>query len=517
MSEQIGPRSAEPRKALTSHDTHAVHAGPSNTEPEHQLRMLRQAFDHVELTLDELWLRYFALGGTAGHLELEAYLEDLMPLAAMERDMLAIAVNERLDEISWPHRVPYANSVGEPLPLSGPLAAVIGLLEKARNSPSEHLGVLAAQAGRALGVDIVMYLADDDQRSLIAVTSSIGGHADRSIPAPLAIDGTVAGHAFRQTTTMLSDTDGARRMWVPLLDDLERHGVLDVVLDASHELYDPSLRQQCEWLATLLAHLVSLAVRYGDRLDAQRRRRPRAPTADLIWTLVPPTTAAVPGLSLAAAIEPSHKAGGDAYDYALSADTAKLSLFDAMGHDFNAALIAAAALAGSRAARRNGGDLYEQAGAVDQLICENFGAGQFATGILASLDLATGVLRYLCAGHPEPLLLRSGKVVKRLQAGRRLPLGLGDGQGSVAEEQLEPGDRLIFYTDGVTEARDATGALFGDRRLTDFLEREAASALLPPETVRRLMHAVLDHHHGQLRDDATILLAQWEPIRGLAF
>ncbi|MFN2560184.1 MAG: serine/threonine-protein phosphatase, partial [Jatrophihabitans sp.] len=132
--------------------------------------MVRQALVQANLTQDELWLRYFALGGTAGQLELEAYLENLMPLAAIERDMLAIALNERLDEISWPHRVPYAHSVHEPLPISGPFTAVIELLESARNSPSENLPDLAARAGRALGVDITMYLADDDQRTLISVT-----------------------------------------------------------------------------------------------------------------------------------------------------------------------------------------------------------------------------------------------------------------------------------------------------------------------------------------------------------
>jgi serine phosphatase RsbU (regulator of sigma subunit) len=327
----------------------------------------------------------------------------------------------------------------------------------------------------------------------------------------LSIDTTVAGQAFRHITTMASETGSTRRLWVPLLDDMERLGVLDVELDANQQLHDPALRQQCEWLATLLAHLISLSARYGDRLDARRRTQPRSSAAELLWTLVPPTTAAVPGITVAAAIEPSHLAGGDAFDYALSAGTAHLALFDAMGHDFTAALIAGTALAGSRAARRDGGDLSDQVRVIDRLIADNFRAGSFATGILAELDLATGILRYLCAGHPPPLLLRNGKVVKRLRAGRRLPLGLADATGVIAEEQLEPGDQLIFHTDGVTDARDSDGTIFGDQRLTDFLEREAAGDQPPPETVRRLVHAVLDHHHGRLTDDASLLLARWRP------
>jgi serine phosphatase RsbU (regulator of sigma subunit) len=485
------------------------HSRVGHTEPERQLAVARAALQHADLTLDELWLRYFALGGTAGQLVLEAYLENLMPLAAIERDILAIAVNERLDEISWPHRVPYAHSVGEPLPTSGPFTAVIDLLESARNSPSEHLPRVAARAGGALGVDISVYVVDDDQRLLIPVPTRIDNQSAE--PPPLLIDTTLAGHAFRQVTTMVSDTDGTRRLWVPLLDDMERLGVLDVVIGPTQELHDPALRQQCEWLASLLAHLVTLGARYGDRLDAHRRAQPRTAAADLIWTLVPPTTAAVPGISLAAAIEPSHQAGGDVYDYALSADTAQLALFDAMGHNFNAALIAATALAASRAARRKGWSLTDQARSVDDLIAENFDSATFATGILASLDLSTGLLRYVCAGHPHPLVLRHGKVVKHLRGGRRVPFGLGTTAATIAEEHLEPGDHLILHTDGITEARDLTGAFFGDHRLTDFLEREAATGNPAPETVRRLIHALLDHHHGQLADDATILVVHWQP------
>jgi serine phosphatase RsbU (regulator of sigma subunit) len=85
---------------------------------------------------------------------------------------------------------------------------------------------------------------------------------------------------------------------------------------------------------------------------------------------------------------------------------------------------------------------------------------------------------------------------------------------AVAEEVLQPGDWLILYTDGVTEARDASGAFFGERRLADFLMRQAAAGHSPPETVRRLVRAVLDHQGGLLQDDASILLACWGPGTG---
>ena len=74
--------------------------------------------------------------------------------------------------------------------------------------------------------------------------------------------------------------------------------------------------------------------------------------------------------------------------------------------------------------------------------------------------------------------------------------------------QLEPGDRLALYTDGVVEAR-RLGQFFSEQRLADFVVRESASGLDGPEVLRRLIRAVLEHQHGVLQDDATILLLEW--------
>ena len=74
---------------------------------------------------------------------------------------------------------------------------------------------------------------------------------------------------------------------------------------------------------------------------------------------------------------------------------------------------------------------------------------------------------------------------------------------------LEPGDAVLLYTDGVIEARTPAGELFGLERLADLAEREAASGQPAEELVRRLVRAVLDHQASDLRDDATLLLVQW--------
>jgi hypothetical protein len=77
----------------------------ASTDENEQRRALDVGYRRAELTLEQLWLRYFALGGVAGLVEVEAYLHGLMPLPSLQRDILAHAVNERLDELTWRHRV----------------------------------------------------------------------------------------------------------------------------------------------------------------------------------------------------------------------------------------------------------------------------------------------------------------------------------------------------------------------------------------------------------------------------
>ncbi|MCZ4607790.1 SpoIIE family protein phosphatase [Streptomyces sp. Lzd4kr] len=92
------------------------------------------------------------------------------------------------------------------------------------------------------------------------------------------------------------------------------------------------------------------------------------------------------------------------------------------------------------------------------------------------------------------------------------PLGLGlDTSGPPTEHhtRLQPGDRILLYSDGVIEARTTKGTLFGEQRLGDTVIRSMTSGDNAPETLRRLVQNI--HHDHQLRDDATLLLAHWHP------
>ena len=143
----------------------------------------------------------------------------------------------------------------------------------------------------------------------------------------------------------------------------------------------------------------------------------------------------------------------------------------------------------------------------------------FTTAVLAELDTRTGLLRWVNAGHPAPLLIRGGRVVRDLETLTRPPLGLGGLlSGDPLEpgtEQLEPGDMVLLYTDGVTEARAPGGDFFGVERLADLVIRHLAGGLAAPETLRRVVRELLAHHEDQLTDDATLLLLEWRSKAGV--
>jgi sigma-B regulation protein RsbU (phosphoserine phosphatase) len=354
-----------------------------------------------------------------------------------------------------------------------------------------------------LGIQTTIYLVDDEQRGLHAIPQD-----ERDVPERLGLDDSLAGRVFCLVQSMPASSSG---WWVPMVNGTARLGVIRYTFTDGVDIHDDVSRQRCETLAGLVGHLITVTAPKGDFLHQVRRTRPMSTGAELLSQMLPPLTASCERLALSAILEPCYDVGGDGFDYAIDGPLARMLVLDAVGHGLKAGVICTVAMAAIRAARRAGQGLYAQARAGDAAILGQFSGGAFATAVLAELNMDTGVLRYINAGHPAPLLLRTGHVVRELPAGRRMPLGLDDASVTVGEENVEPGDRLLLYTDGITEARNPNGEEFGVTRLIDHAERHAAAGLSAAETLRRLAHAVATHHDGPADDDATLLLAEWSP------
>jgi serine phosphatase RsbU (regulator of sigma subunit) len=212
---------------------------------------------------------------------------------------------------------------------------------------------------------------------------------------------------------------------------------------------------------------------------------------------------------VAGTVEPAYDVWGDVFDYALNGQVAHLAVLDAVGHGLNASILSFVAVTALRNARRSGLGLVDTVRSMDKWVSAQYDPEAFLTGIVAELDCERGIYRWICAGHPPALLIRHGHVVKHLESPSGLPIGLDVGVPTVNEEKLEPGDRILLYTDGVTEARDEHGEFFGLGRLADFVTRVSSAERPAPETMRQLSRAVLDHQSGTLQDDATTLLVEW--------
>jgi hypothetical protein len=411
---------------------------------------------------------------------------------------------------------------------------------------ADHL----AEAARPLGVsEARIYLADLQQHRLRPLPDGSGGGT-----ASLEIESTTAGRAFQTITIQPGEIehqaglDGPFRLWVPLLEGVERLGVLELCFtrdggEASTRLLEGGTRgrisattlERCRILASLTGLLISSKGTYSDLYTEIQRSQAMALQAEMVWAFMAPRTFATSRVQFACALEPAYEVGGDAFDHSLIGDRFHVSLFDSVGHDLTSGLISSVAMASCRTTRRSGGGLTDIAIRADEAIAGEFGASRFATALLCDLDIASGEFAWLPCGHPPPLLIR-GETARELTRRPCLPLGLGEIDADLAQrgqavdngssaggysgapvagytEQLQAGDRLLLYTDGVTEGRDEDGRQFSAARLSDFIVRRTAEGLAAPEILRSLNRAVLDHQRGRLSDDATVILLEWMPKR----
>ncbi|MCU1675166.1 MAG: protein serine/threonine phosphatase [Frankiales bacterium] len=398
-----------------------------------------------------------------------------------------------------------------PAPLASAYAAALHhLLEGSHLIAPDALPGLVARSAALLGAKHVhLYLADYEQR-ILSPLPAVAGELERD---PVTVEGSLAGRAFQRVECVESDAGNAlRRLWVPLLDGVERLGVAEFIVPGTAPLPEEERRVYRQF-AHLVAELVLSNSQYTDTYEWGRRRQPMTLQAEMQHNLLPPLTFGTTRVVVSGLLAPAYEVGGDAFDYALNGNIAHVAVFDAVGHGLHASLLANLAVACYRNSRRAGLPLAQTAAEIDRALADGFGPERYVTAVLGQLDVDSGVFRWVNAAHPDPMLLRGGQLVKELGCEASLPLGFGSLVGGaeypVNEESLQPGDRLLLVTDGVDEARTEDGSFFGRDRLAEFAAKELASGLPTPEVMRRLQTAILRYQTGRLQDDATTVFVEW--------
>ena len=380
-----------------------------------------------------------------------------------------------------------------------------GLLAAVENaSPVAAADVLAERLTDALGASEVSFLvADFSGRALVRLGHAASAAASRTQGRETAervpLVGGPHGRALAgQTVEVETDAHGVR-LFAPVTNRGEAIGVLQLSLP---QLPDEQTLTDVALAAHTLAYVIIANRRFTDLFEWGQRSVRLSLAAEIQHRLLPGSYTCEAGqFTLAAWLEPSGEIAGDTFDFAIERDTLHFSLTDAMGHALNASVLATILVGALRNARRAGVGLGEQARLANAGLGDYVGWRDFVTGQVARIDLRAQTATIVNAGHPLPLRLRHGHVdCVALEADP--PFGIVRGREyQVQRLPLEPGDRLMFLTDGMTERNAATANI--EARMV------AGAEMHPREAVQDLVHAVLEATGGTPRDDATVMCLDW--------
>lgn len=377
------------------------------------------------------------------------------------------------------------------------------LLDRARLLPPRLIApLIAEEVGRVGGRDVSILLQDYAQELLVPLPGR-----NLHVSQPHSVIDSHAGRAFlRGQVVEVPQARGGVRMYLPLLDGGDTVGVMALTLDA----VSGDDRRLLSRLSCLVADLLVTKNAYTDQFFQARRREPMSVSAEIQWTLLPPLSMVVPQVEVAGILEPAYRVAGDSFDYALNDNILHAAVIDAMGHGVEAATMATVAIGAYRHARRVFISLAEKYAFMDDAISRQFGPDRFVTAQLMHINVATGEMELVNAGHPAPLLIRDGKVLRQLESATTLPVGFGGEEPRIREHTLQQGDRVLCYTDGIIEEHVAGGELFGEERLIRCVNRlgEGPSQGLRAD-LRRISHMLKRERGGHTSDDATLFMIEW--------
>ncbi|WP_128376184.1 PP2C family protein-serine/threonine phosphatase [Streptomyces cavernae] len=328
----------------------------------------------------------------------------------------------------------------------------------------------------------------------------------------LPIHNSAAGRAFVSQEPFVEHLgeDGVR-VHLPVTVRGDRLGVLCVVLPSA-EHAEECLPQLAD-VAEVLAHEVIVAERDTDLYQQARRKDRLTLAAEMQWQLLPGRSCSRAEYALGAQLEPAYAIFGDNFDWSTTEDRLMLYITNGMGQGIEASLLTNLGINALRNARRAGISIADQAALADQAIYAQYRGAGYLSVLLLDLDLATGRLRVVDAGSPRMLRLRE-RSVTRVDFEAQLPLGMFEETDYVAQEfTVEPGDRLVFVSDGVYAVAAPGGEQYGERALARAM---TSTSLLPAAEVPGALLRELTGHRGRPvpDDDALVVCLDWYGRQG---
>ncbi|MGH9411686.1 MAG: PP2C family protein-serine/threonine phosphatase [Vicinamibacterales bacterium] len=226
--------------------------------------------------------------------------------------------------------------------------------------------------------------------------------------------------------------------------------------------------------------------------------------------LLPGEMPQLPGWTLAASWQPASGVGGDCFDTIRFGESRLgLSIADVVGKGIPAALLMSNLQAAVRAFATEAANPAAICQQVNRILCGNISEGRFISFFYCLFDAVSGALAYCNAGHYLPMVVRASGAVDRLLLGGPVLGVIADASYEQAQITLEAGDRVVLFTDGITEARSSADEEFGEDRL---LEAAVVNRHLNAHDLRAELAAAVDAFTGgRLTDDATLIVLASDP------
>ncbi len=358
----------------------------------------------------------------------------------------------------------------------------------------EALREALADGYRAEGVDLLM--VDYGLTALRTVDGAAGPSNG------VALHNTLAGRAFGAQEPLTERAAAGRRVHLPVTARGDRLGVLSLTVPAG--ACDAATLAELGELAQVLGREVLVADRDTDLYLRARRSSRLTLSAEMQWRLAPGHSRVHEEYAWGAQLEPAHAVHGDNFDVSATHGHLTLTVTNGMGEGVEAAVLTGLAITALRNARRAGLGVADQAALADQAVYAHYRGARHLSVLLLDFELATGRVQVVDAGSPQLLRLR-GRSVEPIAFEPQLPLGMFEETDYAAQEfAVEPGDRLVFVSDGVHAVAPPAGGRALARAIT------STRLLSPAETPRAVLRELGGRRNaGSPDDDALVLCLDW--------